>query len=48
MPLLLAVLTIAGLLLALNGTGIWHWLSWITLGIPMVLMGWHIYKAKIL
>ncbi|RQP08051.1 MAG: hypothetical protein EAS52_25730 [Parapedobacter sp.] len=35
MPLFLFVITIAGLLLAIIGTGIWHGLSWITLSIPV-------------
>lgn len=34
-PLLLAALTLFGLLSALTGTGIWHILSWITLVVPV-------------
>lgn len=40
-PLLLAALTIFGLLSALLGTGIWHWASWITLAVPIVTMTWY-------
>ena len=36
-PLLLALLTLIGLLSALLGTGAWHWLSWVALAIPLVL-----------
>ncbi|HYF68307.1 MAG TPA: hypothetical protein VD884_09225 [Ohtaekwangia sp.] len=36
-PILLALLTIFGLLAALIGTGTWHVLSWITLLIPVVV-----------
>ena len=40
-PLLLSVLSIFGLLAALLGTGLWHWLSWIALAIPIVVMAWY-------
>ena len=36
-PIVLAVLTIFGLLAALLGTGVWHWLSWLALAtVPVV------------
>jgi len=38
MPILLAVLTTIGLLLAIMGTGLWHILSWIALSIPLYIM----------
>jgi len=41
MPILLAVLTTIGLLLAIMGTGIWHILSWIVLSIPLYIMCKH-------
>lgn len=41
-PSLLALSTLFGLLAALLGTGIWHLLSWITLAVPLVVMGWKI------
>jgi len=40
-PLLLAALTLFGLLAALLGTGIWHWASWLTLTVPIAVMGWY-------
>jgi hypothetical protein len=36
-PVLLAILTIFGLLAALLGQGSWHGLSWLALSIPIVL-----------
>ncbi len=36
-PLLLAALTIFGLLAALLGTGIWHALAWAALAVPIVV-----------
>ena len=39
-PIALALLTIFGLLAALLGVGLWHWLSWIALSVPVVLI-WH-------
>ena len=44
MPLLLALVTIAGLLLAIMGTGVWHYLSWIALFIPVYVMTRHSIK----
>ncbi|TCK80842.1 hypothetical protein C8N28_2596 [Albibacterium bauzanense] len=38
MPILLAVLTTIGLLLAIMGIGVWHILSWVALGIPLYIM----------
>lgn len=49
MPLLLFAITIAGLLLAIIGTGIWHGLSWITLAVPvyyMVKYGWAFFTPS--
>ncbi|MEJ1241834.1 hypothetical protein WBG78_27055 [Chryseolinea sp. T2] len=34
-PVLLAALTVFGLLAALAGTGIWHLLSWLALAVPV-------------
>jgi hypothetical protein len=42
-PFILAVLTTFGLLAALLGhDGIWRWLSWIALIVPMIVMGWFV------
>jgi hypothetical protein len=43
MPILMGVLSVFGLLSALLGTGIWHWLSWAALGMPLAIIahyGW--------
>ena len=40
-PLILAAITLFGLLAALLGTGIWYILSWIALIIPIVIVVWH-------
>jgi uncharacterized membrane protein YagU involved in acid resistance len=45
-PLLLAVLTVFGLLSALLGTGIWHWLAWIAIGIPLVVLAWYLRPRR--
>ncbi|NML38949.1 hypothetical protein HHL17_17215 [Chitinophaga sp. G-6-1-13] len=37
-PILIAVLTLSGLIAALVGDGIWDIYSWIALEIPVVLM----------
>lgn len=37
-PIVLAVITIAGLLSALLGDGIWNVLSWIALSIPLAVI----------
>jgi hypothetical protein len=41
MPLLLGLATMAGLLSALLGQGLWHVLSWILLGVPIAVVAWH-------
>jgi hypothetical protein len=42
-PLLLILLITFGLLSALLGTGIWHWLSWIALLLPIVVLVRYIF-----
>lgn len=44
-PLLLALVTIFGLLSALLGTGIWHVLAWTALILPLAILLWKISKA---
>ncbi|MCB5190937.1 DUF4175 domain-containing protein [Methylobacillus arboreus] len=39
-PIALALLTIFGLFSALLGFGIWYWLSWMALSVPIVMI-WH-------
>ncbi len=41
MPILLGLLSGVGLISALLEDGLWDWISWLTLGIPSVLMGWY-------
>jgi len=38
MPLVLAALSVFGLLAALLGTGVWHWASWLSLGWLLVVI----------
>ena len=37
-PIFLGVLTVFGLLAALLGIGVWHWLSWLSLAVPLVIV----------
>ena len=46
MPSLLAVLTVFGLLSALLGTGAWHYLSWLALAVPPVVIAWFVFKPQ--
>jgi hypothetical protein len=46
-PLVMAVLTIFGLLAALTGTGVWHWLSWIALGVPVVIIVIFLFRKPV-
>lgn len=43
-PLLLALLTIAGLLMALVGDGGWDTLSTLALGFPVLIGSWHLLR----
>jgi hypothetical protein len=40
-PILLAILTVIGLLSALLGDGVWDALSAVTLGIPVLCCAWY-------
>lgn len=44
MPIVLFVLSIFGLLSALLGDDVWDVLSWLTLGIPLVIIAWSLLK----
>lgn len=37
-PIVLGVLSVFGLLAALLGTGLWHWASWISLTVLLVVI----------
>lgn len=39
-PLLLALLSSVGLVSALLEDGVYDWVSWLSLGIPLLLIGW--------
>jgi Zn-dependent protease len=41
-PILLAALTVFGLLAALLGEGWWHALAWLALSIPLVSIAWSV------
>lgn len=41
MPLLLGVLTLAGLLVGLVGDGVWDLVSVAALAVPLLVGGWH-------
>jgi hypothetical protein len=43
-PLLIAFLSLSGLIAALVGDGIWDVYSWIALGIPVIWMIWYWYN----
>lgn len=45
-PLLLAVLTIFGLLAALMGTGIWHLLAWGAMATPLLVIAKYTARMK--
>ncbi len=44
MPLLLAALTLVGLLSALLGDGIWDFVSWLALGFPVAVIAYRWLK----
>lgn len=45
-PLVLAILSIIGLVSALVGDGMWDGLSWIALAIPIALCGYFLLKRS--
>jgi len=46
MPILLGILTLAGLLSALFGDGVWDALSAVTLGVPVLVGAWCSLRRK--
>jgi hypothetical protein len=44
-PLVLGLITVAGLLFALLGDGLWDKLSWILLAIPLFVCGYHRFRG---
>lgn len=48
-PIGIGIMTTIGLVSSLVGTGIWHWISWIALALPIVIavwFGWASWKGK--
>ncbi|WP_138992229.1 hypothetical protein [Larkinella sp. C7] len=43
-PLLLALVSLFGLIVALIGDGFMDFLSWVSLGIPLVVAGWFVNR----
>ena len=46
LPIVIGILSAIGLLSALTGDGFYDLLSWLTLGIPVVLAVWYLVKPK--
>lgn len=44
MPILLALLSLFGLIAALLGEGVWDWLGWFALSVPLFLVIKYYYK----
>jgi hypothetical protein len=44
MPLLLGALSLGGLAAGIFGDGIWDWLCWLGLGIPVAVVTRHIWR----
>lgn len=45
-PLLLAALTLSGLIIALVKTGVWHWFAWAGLAAPIVVGLWYSFARS--
>jgi len=45
-PVLLSALILFGLLAALLGTGVWYWLSWMAMLIPLVIVCFKIISGR--
>jgi hypothetical protein len=46
MPILLAVITLSGLLFALFGDGLWDAASWIILALPLLILLWYLFLCQ--
>lgn len=44
MPMLLTALSLFGLIAALLGSGLWDYLGWLALSVPLFLVIRHYYK----
>ncbi|MBE7175809.1 MAG: hypothetical protein INR69_05360 [Mucilaginibacter polytrichastri] len=45
-PIIIGVLSLGGLISALVGDGIWDALSWILLGLPVVVMAYFLFFKR--
>lgn len=45
-PLVIGVLSLVGLLAALTGDGVWDLVSWVTLGLPVLVTFWFLGRMK--
>ena len=46
-PLLLSIITLAGLFSALLGDGIWDVLSWLLLSVPILVLGFFLFGLRL-
>jgi hypothetical protein len=44
-PIIIGICSAVGLLAALTGDGIWDVTSWLTLGLPVVITTWFLWRA---
>jgi len=45
-PILIGVFSLVGLVAALTGDGLWDLVSWLTLGLPVVMTVWFLGKMR--
>ena len=43
-PIILAIISMIGLITALVGDGVWDAVSWLGLGVPLAIAGWYLFK----
>ena len=46
MPIILGVVSGAGLLLALLASDAWHLLAWLGVGAPLLSIAWHAWRQR--
>lgn len=44
--IVIAIITLYGLLSALLGDGVWDTLSWLALTVPLVILAWYYIRGK--
>ncbi len=45
-PLIVAILSLFGLIAALIGDGVWDVIGWLTLGVSVVVLGWALVARR--